>query len=79
MIMTRVDDEIIDFIAGGCSSADVAEFCPSEEAKQRVAHLLARLKDDALSPDESAELDRYVELEHIMRLAKARARQHLTP
>ena len=75
--MTRVQDEIIDFIAGGCRPEDVAAFTPSDEAKARVRYLLGRLKDDTLSPEETAELDQFVELEHIMRLAKARARQRL--
>jgi hypothetical protein len=75
--MTRVHHDIIDFIAGGCSPEEVAEFSPSKRARERVAHLLERLKDGLLSPEESSELDQYVELEHIMRMAKARARQQL--
>ena len=34
-------------------------------------------KLDSLSPDEKAELDHYLHVEHVMRLAKARARQRL--
>jgi hypothetical protein len=30
-----------------------------------------------LSPDETAELNHYMELEHVMRMAKARARERL--
>jgi UDP-N-acetylmuramoylalanine-D-glutamate ligase len=73
----KVHHELIDLIAGGCRSADVAEFTPSTKAKKRVAYLLGRLKDDRLSEEETSELDQYVELEHIMRLAKAKARQQL--
>jgi hypothetical protein len=32
-----------------------------------------------LTPEESSELDHYLQLEHLMRLAKARARGRLTP
>jgi hypothetical protein len=42
-----------------------------------VAGLLERQKAGALSDDEKAELAHYLELEHILRSAKARARQHL--
>lgn len=77
--MTRVYDEIIDFIAGGSSPDDVARFQPSQEVRDRVADLLARAKDSELQPDEAADLEHYLELEHIMRLAKARARQKLQP
>ena len=75
--MTRVYEEIIDFIAGGTSPSGVAAFAPSAAAREFVADLLERLKTDSLSPEEKAELAHYLEVEHIMRLAKARARQHL--
>jgi hypothetical protein len=40
--------------------------------------LLERDQGPGLSEDEKAELDHYVELEHILRMAKARARQILS-
>ena len=67
--------EIIDFIAAGTTTDAVAQFHPSPEAQQRVADLIEREKADRLSPEEKAELDHFVELEHILRMAKARARQ----
>lgn len=77
MPMTRAYEEIIDFIAAGTSPRDIVAFKPSEIAKARVADLIAREKTTGLSPDETAELNDYLRLEHIMRLAKARARTHL--
>jgi len=38
-----------------------------------VAALIEREKADTLSPEEEAELDHFMELEHILRMAKARA------
>ena len=76
--MTRAHEEIIDFIAAGSTPAAVATFVPSETARLRVSELLRREKTSSLSPDETAELNHYQELEHLMRLAKARARAHLT-
>jgi hypothetical protein len=70
--------EIIDFIAAGTTPEAVAHFRPSPEAEQRVAALIEREKADGLSPEEKAELDRFMELEHILRMAKARARQILS-
>jgi len=70
-------EEVIDFIASGPSPTAVVSFRPSSEASERVATLIEREKTDGLSPEEKAELDHYMELEHIMRLAKARARQRL--
>jgi len=69
--------EIIDFIAAGTTPKAVADFRPSLEAQQRLASLMEREKVDGLSPEEKAELDHFIELEHILRMAKARARQIL--
>ncbi len=76
--MTRVYDEIINFIARGTSPAAVAEFSASEETKDRVADLLHREKTTGLSAEEQSELNHFLEIEHLMRLAKARAREHLS-
>lgn len=70
--------EIIDFIAAGTTPQAVIDFRPSAEAQQRVAELIGREKEDGLSPDEKSELDHFMDLEHILRMAKARARQILT-
>ena len=74
--MTRVYDEVIEFIARGATSSEVADWTPSTEASERVGQLIADEKAGRLTPDQVAELDRYMQLEHIMRLAKARARLH---
>jgi hypothetical protein len=70
-------EEIVDFIAAGTTPQDVISFRPSETAQGRVADLLAREKEGELSPAEKSELDHYMQLEHLMRLAKARARDFL--
>ena len=77
MPMTRVYEEIIDFIAAGTTPSGIVAFHPSEEAKARVADLIQREKTTGLSPEETTELNHYLQLEHLMRLAKARARTHL--
>jgi hypothetical protein len=69
--------ELIDFIARGSTPSDVVAFQPSEATKAHVEDLIRREKTVGLSPDETAELDHYLHLEHLMRLAKARARQQL--
>jgi len=75
--MTRVYEEIIDFIAAGASPAEVARFQASRRVRSQVADLLRRQKTSCLTPDELAELNHYLELEHLMRMAKARALQNL--
>jgi len=69
---------MIDFIAAGVTPSDVVSFQPSSEAKERVWQLIEQEKSTGLSPDEKSELDHYMQLEHIMRLAKARALKHLS-
>lgn len=75
--MIRAYDEIIDFIASGTTPAEVAGFEASSEVKSHVAELIAKEKTDGLSAAEESELEHYVQLEHLMRLAKARARRRL--
>ena len=74
----RAYEEIVEFIASGTSPANVAAFRPSDDTKQRVADLIQREKTSGLLPDEASELNHYLQLEHLMRLAKARARQHMS-
>ena len=69
-------DEFAAFIAG-LDARRVAQFQISEACKERVWDLLHREKEAALSADETSELEHFLQLEHIMRLAKARARQLL--
>lgn len=77
MSTTKVYEEVIDFIAAGTNPSDIIAFQPSEEANARVRYLVEQEKSAGLSLEEKSELDHYMQLEHIMRLAKARARQHL--
>jgi len=69
-------EEIVEFIAS-LSPREVLGFAPSEGARQRVWDLVERQKEAQLPPDEKAELGHYIEIEHLMRLAKARARELL--
>jgi hypothetical protein len=73
----KVYDEVIEFIASS-SPQNVIAFRPSEEATARVADLIFREKIEGLSEDEKSELDHYLQIEHLMRLAKARAHHYLT-
>ena len=77
MSVAKAYEEVVDFIAAGSTPASVAAFRPSEAARARAFFLVSREKADGLSAAESAELEHYLQMEHLMRLAKARARQHL--
>jgi hypothetical protein len=70
-------DEFVDFIANGSTPQDVINFKPSDSAKRHVAELIERQKTTGLNADETAELNQFLHSEHLMRLAKARARLRL--
>jgi hypothetical protein len=76
--MIRAYDEIIDLIASGGGPAAVANFHASPATQRRVSELIELEKTSGLTEDEKTELDHYMQLEHVMRLAKARARARLS-
>ena len=71
-------DEVIDFIAA-TNPDKVLAFRPSEATMQRVSDRMYREKTAGLSSEEKTELDHDMWLEHVMRMAKIRARQLLQP
>jgi len=73
----RAYEEFVDFIAAE-SPRRVIAFRPSVSARARVAELVARERTGSLTAEESSELEQYMQLEHIMRLAKARAKKYLS-
>lgn len=77
MLASPVYAEIIDFLAAGTTPDSLVAFRPSETAKQRIEDLIRLKKTSSLSIEEEDELNHYMQLEHIMRLAKARARRYL--
>jgi hypothetical protein len=78
MSIMRAYEEVIEFIAAGTSPSSVISFQPSEAVKERVAALIHRERSIGISLEEKSELDHYLQLEHLMRLAKARAHQHIS-
>ena len=75
--MSVAYDELVEFIISRGSPREVIEFQASIATKSRLAELIRREKDSRLSPEEASELETFMQLEHIMRLAKARARLKL--
>jgi hypothetical protein len=69
--------EIVNFFASGTTPQSVVDFQPSTAAQQRALDLLDLAKQGQMSPEQESELEHFTELEHILRMAKARARQIL--
>jgi len=79
MISTKVYDPMIDFIVSGMPPEKIIAFRPPVSSMNRLEALLAKKKNKELTKEEVSELDHYLFLEHIFRLAKARARKKLLP
>lgn len=65
--------EVIDFLATRIAPETLLAFRPSEAVQKRVEDLTARSGEGLLSPEEKQELDDYLQLEHLMIMAKAQA------
>ena len=72
-------EEMIDFLVTHAAPEKIIAFAPSETTRARVWELVRREKEGALSADEKTELDHHAHLEHIFRVAKARAFERLAP
>ena len=66
--------ELVDFIAETAGRERLAKFHPSKAAQARVDALVEKHKEGKLRKSEREEVDMFLQLEHVMRLAKARAR-----
>lgn len=69
----NVRDELLEFMVDQISARALADFRPSEAARQRVWELIAKEKESGLLPEEKLELEDYLKLEHLLVLAKAKA------
>jgi hypothetical protein len=65
--------QIIDLLASQPSPEEVLAIRPSEVLQTRVSELLERNKANGLSREEEADFDRYMLLEHWVRMAKINA------
>jgi hypothetical protein len=74
---TTVYDEIIEFIAAGTTPQSVVDFKLSEAAQERLEDLVYQHKMGEITPEEKEELNNFLRLEHIMRMAKARAYKYI--
>lgn len=71
----KASEEVANFIAM-TNPAKVLSFRPSAETRQRVSELIEREKTEGISAEEKNELDYYMQLEHLMRMAKIFARKY---
>lgn len=77
MNTVKIYEEVIEFIVAEITPQNVIAFRPSEAAQEHVDDLLLRKKNAEPLAAEKLELDHYLQLEYLMRWAKARARDFL--
>lgn len=69
--------QIVELLASQPSPEAILAIRPTPALQTRISDLLDRNKSGTLSRSEEVELDRYLLLEHWVRLAKAHAYKHL--
>ena len=69
-------EEVADFIAA-LDPTKLLELKPSKTVQSRVEELISTKKENGLSVENQYELERYLALEHLIALAKVRARRYL--
>lgn len=78
MLTYRAFDEVIDFIASIPKPAQVLAYEPSQAAQQHLEALLDKKRNGQISIEESHELDQHLMVEHLMRMAKKKAKSQLS-
>ena len=77
MVALRVYDEMIDFITSVPRPEEIISFSPSEASQLRLEDLQFKRREEGLTEDELHELEQFVMVEHIMRIAKVKAKKRL--
>lgn len=77
MITTQLVDSIVDLLTSSPKPEDVIAYKVPGELQDRVSILLDKNREGALTTEEKEELDQFIFVEHIFRVAKARARMQL--
>jgi len=71
------ESTLIELLTSQLTPEQVLAIRPSPELQARVSELLGRSKEGELSRQEETELERYLTLEHLVRLAKAHAHKQM--
>jgi hypothetical protein len=70
-------DQITDFLISRPTAEQIVEFRASEQLDQRLHELLDKNSGAGLTPDERAEMDRFLQVNHLLIVLKAKARLKL--
>jgi len=73
----QVYRSVLEFLVSHPSPEAVLNFAPTPEMRERVNELLEKSRADRLIPAESAELDEYVRIDHLITMLKAQTLPYL--
>jgi hypothetical protein len=65
--------EVLEILASLPSPEETLAIRPSEAFRSRIDELLEKNREEGLTAEENAEWEQYMYLEHLVRMAKARA------
>ncbi|MEM1359092.1 MAG: hypothetical protein AAGF89_12875 [Bacteroidota bacterium] len=77
MVIQRTVDKIIQFLTSFPTPEEVLAFTPPVESQSRLTELLNEQSARDLSQEEKQELDYFMLVEHIMRMARFTAKERL--
>jgi hypothetical protein len=69
--------DVLELLASLPAPEDILALRPSEQLQQRIDELIEKSRGGGLSAPEEAEWERYEYLEHLVRMAKAKAQQKM--
>lgn len=70
-------EEVVETLAGLPSAEEVLALHPSAQLSERTTALLAKNRGEGLTEDETAEWEAIMRVEHLVRIAKAKAMMKL--
>jgi hypothetical protein len=77
MVSHNIIDEVATFMTSTPQIEQILAFRPSDSAQNRFESLLAKKQETDLDDLENKELEKFLFVEHLMRLVKAKARNKL--
>ncbi len=70
-------EEVLEFLVSSPTPQQIVAFRPSIATQEHIRHLLDANQKRKLTTDEESELEEFDQIEHLMRMLKAKARLKL--
>jgi hypothetical protein len=77
LVPTRAYEEVFDFLTSTPTPEQIIAFRPSDAVQERLRELLDKNRNGQLTAEEQIEMNEYSQVEHLMRMLKAKARLKL--